>query len=65
MSSSPGCPAPDDQDKSGTGISGRATRRLTLEPIDTETVDTHLLPRKGMSYGNAFMDNIAFSRSGL
>lgn len=40
-------------------------RVATFKPVYTETIDTHLLPRQGVSDGHAFMDNIPFDRSCL
>ena len=37
----------------------------TLESINTQTVDSHLLPRECMPYRHAFMDDITFDRSSL
>ena len=35
-----------------------------LEPIDTQTIHAHLLSRKGVPDGDAFMDNVSLGRVG-
>jgi hypothetical protein len=36
----------------------------TLEPINTQTVHAHLLPREGMTDRHAFVDYVALGRVG-